>query len=79
MKYFSLSFSEYVPKFANWLRFDVVIKQKQNKQLFRELSTLNALLKGKGCLQKKKVHMEGNLPYRGGGGSTKSLVKFKKK
>ena len=25
---------------------------------------------------KKKVHMEGNLPYRGGGGSTKSLVKF---
>ena len=28
---------------------------------------------------KKKVHMEGNLPYRGGGGSTKSLVKFKKK
>ena len=30
-------------------------------------------------LKKKKVHMEGNLPYRGGGGSTKSLVKFKKK
>ena len=28
---------------------------------------------------KKKVHMEGNLPYRGGGGSTKTLVKFKKK
>ena len=32
-----------------------------------------------GMPSKKKVHMEGNLPYRGGEGSTKSLVKFKKK
>ena len=31
-----------------------------------------------GMPSKKKVHMEGDLPYRGGG-STKSLVKFLKK
>ena len=29
-----------------------------------------------GMPSKKKVHMEGNLPYRGGGGSTKSLVEY---
>ena len=43
---------------------------------------LNLLLtagEAKGCLQKKKVHMEGKIPFRGGGGPTKSLVKVQKK
>ena len=46
-----------------------------------DASTIAALIGGiaLGMPSKKKFHMEGNLPYRGGGGSTKSLVKFKKK
>ena len=31
------------------------------------------------AFKKKKIHMEGNLPYRGGGGPTKSLLNFQKK